>query len=404
MPTSGLTQSEQFVTAVCERAFLRLWTHPNPVGKKGKELCDCLVSCGNHIIIISVKECDYKDTGDKTGWERWEKAAIDKSVSQIWGAERFLQREANIERSDGRKVDIAPLSDRKIHRITVSLGGRGEVPTKWGDFGNGFVHLFDEVSLEIMFSELDTISDFINFLEECERFVLSDVKPVFNGGGVEDLLALYIQNDGSLEFEDEHGQTPDLMVIENDLWRSYSKSSEYRAYRDSLAVSYIWDRLITMYTNDLLTDGMFDMHSGNVTKNELALVAMALQPRGHRANLAESFQEIMENPELKVAARAALGGNRTAFVFMLASSQDRTARSQELGLRCLVIRGITDQVETVIGIATDRPGTSSIGYSCDIAYIHMPEWSTELSNHVAEIQDELGYFANPNFQKRSPGR
>ena len=39
----GLTESEKFVAGISERAFLTLWTHPNPVGKKGKELCDCLI-------------------------------------------------------------------------------------------------------------------------------------------------------------------------------------------------------------------------------------------------------------------------------------------------------------------------------------------------------------------------
>ena len=56
----GLTESEKFVTSISERAFLKLWTHPNPIGKKGKELCDCLIVCENHIIIISVKDIQYK--------------------------------------------------------------------------------------------------------------------------------------------------------------------------------------------------------------------------------------------------------------------------------------------------------------------------------------------------------
>ncbi|MBP1205790.1 hypothetical protein JOD97_003852 [Duganella sp. 1411] len=73
--TAGLTQSEQFVAWLCERAFLQLWTHPNPLRKKGKELCDCLVVCGDHVIVISVKEIEYRETGDATGWKRWTSSA-----------------------------------------------------------------------------------------------------------------------------------------------------------------------------------------------------------------------------------------------------------------------------------------------------------------------------------------
>ena len=76
---AGLTPSECLVNDLSTSSFMRLWTHPNPVGKGGKELCDCLVVCGPHII-ISVKEIEFRDTGDTVGWERWQKAAIDKSV------------------------------------------------------------------------------------------------------------------------------------------------------------------------------------------------------------------------------------------------------------------------------------------------------------------------------------
>lgn len=52
---AGLTPSEALVSQLSTDSFLRLWTHPNPIGKGGKELCDCLVVCGPHIIILSVK-------------------------------------------------------------------------------------------------------------------------------------------------------------------------------------------------------------------------------------------------------------------------------------------------------------------------------------------------------------
>ena len=121
----GITPSEKFVASLCEKSFLRLWTHPNPKGKKGKELCDCLIVCGPHIVIISVKENQYKDTGDKTGWERWEKAAIEKSASQIWGAERWLDRVNKVVCHDGRTITLPKRDECQYHRLSISLGGKG---------------------------------------------------------------------------------------------------------------------------------------------------------------------------------------------------------------------------------------------------------------------------------------
>ena len=396
----GITPSEKFVAALCERSFLRLWTHPNPKGKKNKELCDCLIVCGPHIVIISVKECAYKDTGDKTGWERWEKAAIEKSASQIWGAERWLQTVDQVVRYDGRRITLPAKAERKYHRISVSLGGRGSVPIKWGDLGNGFIHVCDEYSVGVVFSALDTITDFVEFLSASEALIRSGVQLLFDGGGVEDLVALYLSNRRSFDFSADSDDQPDVVILHDDLWKGFYESEDYKTIQEEFKSSYIWDRLIEYYASDLLTDGMFDMHSKKVTDNELALVTMALQPRGHRAVLSEAFMEFLQNPGLKVASRATRGYANTAFVFLIGKSSDRDHRTHELALRCLVIRGRLPGVTTVVGIATDRPGTSEIGYSSDIVYIHIPEWTAENETHVAGVQADLGYFQNAQWSKQ----
>ena len=396
----GLTPSEKFVTSLCDRSFLKLWTHPNPIGKKGKELCDCLIVCGPNVVIISVKENEYKDTGDATGWQRWSKAAIEKSASQIWGAERWLESSNELIRHDGRIVTLPPKKDRKYHRISVSFGGQGHVPLKWGDLGNGFVHICDEYSVGVVFGALDTITDFVDFLSASEDLVTMGTFPFFAGGGIEDLIGLYLSNGRSFNLTHGSPGKPDMLILQDDLWKGFSKSDEYREMIHDLRNSYIWDKLIDYYADDLLNDGMFDMHSKKVTKNELALVTMALQPRGHRANLAESFIEFLENPELKIASRVVQGHNNTACVFLVGKSSDREARSQELILRCLVVRGRVPDITTVVGIVTDRSGTSDIGYSSGIAYLHMSEWSAENEEHVKGIQADLGYFQNAKWAKR----
>jgi hypothetical protein len=395
--TTGLTRSEEFVAWLCHRAFLRLWTHANPHGKKGKELCDCLIVCGTHIVIISVKEIEYRDTGDKPGWERWHKAAIEKSARQIWGAERWLRAADRVLRNDGREIALPPETDRQYHRVSVSLGGRGEVPLWWGDLGNGFVHVLDEYSLTEAFRELDTITDFVTYLAASESLFETGVRPVFPGAGAEDLLALYVRNGPTFGILSADESIPDTVLITEGIWKALIASPEYIERNKDLQSSYAWDRLIEHYADDLLTDGMFDMHSKQVTKNELALVAMALQPRAHRANLADAFLEFLGPTGSKIASRVVVAANATAFVFLGGDSDDREFRARELALRCRVVRGRCENVTTVIGIATDKPKEGKTGHSSDILYLYMPTWTEEDAKMVDGIQSDFGYFENTKW-------
>jgi|TARA_R110001599_G_scaffold68135_1_gene192024 hypothetical protein len=394
--SEGLTESEKFVNSISERAFLSLWTHPNPIGKKGKELCDCLIVCGNHIVIISVKDIKYKNTGDEAGWKRWIKAAIDKSASQIWGAERWLNTAVEFTRHDGREVELPPKENRIIHRVSVSLGAQRKIMTKSGDLGNGIVHVCDEFSLGAIFGLLDTVTDFVVFLTEVESLI-SRANIIFSGGGIEDLLAIYLLNNHSFPYE-----RADLLVIDDTIFKGFIDSDDYKAIQESYSTSYFWDKLIEHFVDDLLTDGMFEYGTNEVTKNQLALIQMALQPRGFRANLSDSFLEFLQKPELKIAARVVLGYQNTAFVFHLGPSSDREARVQELGLRCLVVRGRLPDGEIVVGISRDKLGPSKVGYSHDIAYVEISEseWDEELEQQVTNIQKELGYFENASWNRK----
>ena len=391
---NGPTPSERLVTGLCQRSFLKLWTHPNPNGKHGKELCDCLVVCGPHIVIISVKDSQYRDTGSVTGWNRWARTAIAKSVAQISGAERWLQTTDRVRRRDGRAIALPERSIRQYHRIAVALGGKGNVPLQWGDFGDGFVHLCDEYSIDALFSALDTITDFVEFLDASESLVKGNTRLHFDGGGIEDLVALYLLNGRSFEVAAVEKTQPDMLILSDDLWRGLVASEEFGNMQTEFKPSYAWDGLIDHFAIDLLTGGMFDMHGGHVSDDESALITMALEPRHNRVLMGKALLELLQNPKLNSAARVVGGSNGCAYVFTLGSSQDREFRMKELALRCLVVRGRLPNAQTVVGIATDRPGTSTIGYSSDIVYMHMPQWTTEDERRVREIQEALGYFGS----------
>jgi hypothetical protein len=202
-------------------------------------------------------------------------------------------------------------------------------------------------------------------------------------------LAIYLLNGHSFPFE-----KADLLLIDNTVFKGFVDSEDYKALQKSFKASYFWDKLIEHFTDDLLTDGMFDYSTKAPTTNQLALVEMALQPRGHRASLAEAFIEFLQKPELKLASRVMLADRNTAFVFHIGASSDREARVRELCMRCLVVRGRLPDVKVVVGISRDRPGASEAGYSSDIVYVNVPEWTDELEEQVTRIQKELGYFEN----------
>jgi hypothetical protein len=147
-------------------------------------------------------------------WSRWYKKATVKSAHQIFGAELRLSQHPDRLFLDKQcrtpfPLAIPPLETRVIHRVVVALGAsrrvekyfagnsrgslmlaswlrgpdhvkqvKGAQPFTVGhvDPSKGFVHVFDDVTLDIVLSELDTIADFVQyltakiaFLQSCDR-------------------------------------------------------------------------------------------------------------------------------------------------------------------------------------------------------------------------------------------
>lgn len=123
-----MNSSEKFVSTVCENSFFSLWSYPNPIGKKGKELCDVLVVFDPYVIVISVKEIKFTECEDfETSVKRWQKKAIDESVSQIYGAVKWINKSQTVIEKGGSFAISFP-ANKKIIRIGVALGSEGKAP------------------------------------------------------------------------------------------------------------------------------------------------------------------------------------------------------------------------------------------------------------------------------------
>lgn len=344
-----------------------------------------------HIVIISVKEIKYKNTASTTGHNRWIKQAITKSVKQIRGAERWLKNTDTVKRHDARIINLPPKTERMYHRISVSLGSKGQVPIQYGDLGNGFIHVCDEKSTEILFKALDTISDFTNFLQAVEN--LSNNTRLISNGGIEDLIALYLPNN-DLSNISKNDKKSNLMVLTNDIWNGMVNSSEYRNRLLDFQSSYRWDKLIEHYSKDLLSGEIFDFYNLKATNNDWAIMTMALQPRGYRAVLMDAFIELLNNN--KIVSRIAQGYDNTVFVFLEGKHSDRKCRSKELLLRCYIV-SVNLENKIIVGIARDKPEGG--GSSSDLVYIENRNWTQEEENKYKKLSKELNYFKNIDWKR-----
>ena len=375
-----------------------------PQGKEpGKELCDVLVVCDPDIVIFSIKDIGLKETSDPAvGWERWRKRAIGASCKQIYGAQRWIRSATNVITKDGEEgLALPEPSLRRVHRVAIALGSQGKVPLTFGDFGKGFVHVFDEWSLGVVMKELDTISDFVGYLVDKEALYERGAMTLFPSGGEEDLLAFYLHQ--GRKFLEE----PDFLVLDGDLWSTLTRKPEWERRKEADNTSYAWDRLIeTLYgdfrnQNLLASDHPYSATS--LTEAERILRVMAREDRFNRRVLSETLLEFLGLAHSQgFRARMVPSPSGVCYVFLARPfGEDREERMAELAARCFVARALAPDARTIIGIATERPEPGK-GHSIDAFYLDKPEWTDEDQRHSEYLRREFGYFAKPR-QSRLTG-
>ena len=392
--SEGLNAAERFIFQLCRSSFLRLWSYANPQGKDpGKELCDVLVVCPPDVIIFSVKDVALKHgSRPEVGWSRWRKKAVEDSAKQIYGAERHIRSVTHVIRSDGSSGLALPKPpELRVHRVAVAAGSRGEVPIPFGDFGKGFVHVFDEIGAQTLLSELDTVTDFISYLIAKENFC-RHVRPMIQRE--EDLLAIFLH--GNRRFPDEGC---DVLILEDDLWDAFMKRPEVAAKQEADKVSYVWDGLIDAFARDILGNHLEP--GASPTDAEWALRVMARENRLYRRILGEVFKEFLKESAARAHAKLLQAPSGVVYVF-LAHPRDasREHRKQDLQMRCLVAQGLHKESKTVVGIATEQYSPDG-GHSMDIVVHHELEWCDELDRMSKKIQRDLGYFVTPGRTKHS---
>jgi hypothetical protein len=388
-----MNASEQFVYNICQRSFLSLWSYRNPKGNQGKELCDLLVVCDPHVIVLSVKEVQLKRTADfRTASDRWQRKAVEDSVKQIKGAIRWLDRAQHVVQKNGHLGVPLPIKDRRIyHRIAVAFGGQREVFIQSGKAGEPFVHVLDEESFYLLLRHLDTITDFVDYLGNKEQ-LLAQSRVVINGGE-ENLLALYLQQGRTFP------RNQDLLIIEDDMWPGVSAKPEFAEKVERDRDSYVWDLLIEHLCSGGFQDDSWQ--GPGLTESEQVLRVLARENRFGRRILGRTFKEFLELSKAgKVRSRCFESLNSIGYVFFAYDVRrtDEERRAELVG-RCFASLLQLPDCSTIIGIGINVPGQlSTAGYATIIAMLQSKDgiWTKDDINQAVFFRDECGYFKDPS--------
>ena len=167
----------------------------------------------------------------------------------------------------------------------------------------GFVHVLDDISLDVVLGHLDTTADFIAYLTKKEAFFRSGKLAL--AAGEDDLLAYYLHDiNDQQEHDFIYPAGTDLVVVEPGQWEQFISSEPYIRQQQANWVSRAWDALIEEFARHILGGTSIAFSHFNVQDQERAVRLLAQEGRTARRALGQSLFEIMrKTPPGKPGAR-----------------------------------------------------------------------------------------------------
>ena len=342
--------------SICRRSFLSLWSYANPRARTKAELCDVLVVCDPNVIIISVKDVAFNSVGDpEVQMARWYRRAVLESVDQVYGAERWInlgQRGSVIQNDGSEGVPFPPAERRRIHKVVVAVGGPEGAPLPFGDFGKGFVHVFNESIFDTMLRTLDTVADFTGYLSAKEHLYEVSSENVVCDGEL-DLLASYLSD----------GRTFSVLepvLVRPDAWVRFAASPELERKKKADEESYLWDMIIEMVAHDI-EERTYEVGESSLPENEQIIRVMARESRLSRRVLSRAMWQLFERAQVEgwAARMVKSPAEKVGYVFLVRNAGvAKKLRAKELHVRTFIARAMLPDVDTVVGLATEVLGTA----------------------------------------------
>lgn len=270
------------------------------------------------------------------------------------------------------------------------------------DPARGYVHVLDDMTLDVLLRTLDTVADFTAYLAKKEQFIQGGRS--LAAAGEEDLLAYYLTHvnaDGDHDFVFD-GQY-NAVTLDQGFWRDFIGSPERRRQLMANQVSYIWDHLIERFTENFLRGTSHFLSDTSLASHERILRFFAREPRTRRRMLMSAITDMIQKTQPTWRRIQVLMPSRPGdpyFVFVLFPIPERCSYDEYRRVRmifleicCRVVKLDFPDALDIVGFATETSGT--IGRSEDAAYFDARVWTEELAAIARQDKETLNILTKP---------
>lgn len=413
------TEGEDFVNELAFSSFFKYWCYPSPKYENGdkKEICDLLVIFNDVLIIFSVKNYEFK-----RNHLRYFNNTISKATKQIAGAFKTLFSDKEIKIKHPDKIEEIFLKDKiqKIFRIVVNLGEN----VKFYPFNsltnkNDFVTVFDKITFKTIIKELDTIPDFIDYLQKREelfkdRFTIilpadeddfsaetqkdffsliqddlnTSMKTMLVSGSENDLLAYFLLNKREFPKVLHDEEITDYYLTIDGKWEEFTKQKLFENKKEADRISYFIDKFVE---NELLI---------NITADREKIAKYLLSfDRLTRRSISQSYFDFHEkntkNSSLYFGRRI---GNFNGVGILFTSYTDEMSDEMFSTLNQLAIESFNlyekYKYKTIILISTNKHHRFKFGLVENIV-----PYPKEYEQQIIHDINILGWFTNLTEEK-----
>lgn len=374
---------EDLVESICTSMFFADFTVRSPkfVKEGGKELeiGDILVPFGKHLLSIQVKtrqETTLPEERNAVDWERIQRK-LEEAVEQLKNVNRFLEVAGDATLTTVRGVSI-PFSSKKIERVlgvvVFDLIGEEEITSEERTtIFKGFVqrqempvHAFMRDDFEAIAEWVDTIPDFIEYLEKRQALMKRDI--LVSLTSEKELLAGFLLMPKVID--DALSGKCDYLVL--DLWDHFQKDAdEVQRLKAVVEPSYVVDEVIARQYESIgydpeTSNGVklsdYGEH-GTVSVYMKAITALASLKRAERTHIGKNLIEVRQKAVGKDTGWArgfALAEEGKCIVLLATERRRDEGRTSVLHGYCL--DNLKKSFKAVIGIATEAEGAVSRSY------------------------------------------